>query len=162
MKREIKFRGKRLDNGEWIYGNVHFPNKLFTGVFICPDTTYGDVAPGMEDGDNFEEFKKHGAAIGHYHRVIPESVGEFTGLKDKNGKEIYEGDIVRFNEFYEGDYKQREGVAVIVWDEEGHSVCQVDKEDGEEFYICSTWDLSKNYGGEIIGNIYQNPELIKE
>ena len=150
MKREIKFRGKRIDTGEWIFGSLHIPNKLLRGVYICPDTTFGDLVPGFKDGDDFEEMAKLGCAIGRYHRVDIESVGQYTGLKDKNGQEIYEGDIVKIDEgdpvavSYENIYASfgiyRKGWAFLHYFHEA-----VEPED------C-----------EVIGNVHDNPELLKQ
>ncbi len=122
---EILFRGKRKNTGEWVYGDL----------------------VRLKDG---------GKSIPHiygYGEVIPETVGQYTGLTDKNGKRIFEGDIV-FTEH--GSIHEEDGNAVIEWDED--TARFVVKWDG---LIC---DFDNFYGHdlEVIGNIHDNPELLNQ
>jgi uncharacterized phage protein (TIGR01671 family) len=121
--REILFRGKRADNGEWVEGAYLHLN---TGNdYICDGTVWiGTLQPCKN-------------------RVIPRTVGQYTGLTDKNGNKIFEGDVVR-NDFY--------GIKKTVEWCNGFYYPFVAS---PEF---TAWD---NDECEVIGNIYDNPELLE-
>jgi hypothetical protein len=121
MNREILFRGKRVDNGDWVEGF------LVVGAF---------------EPEWYCIFNKDRK----FHQVEPESVGQFTGLLDKNGKRIFEGDLfmngqsLRVIEFHNGNY-----------------TCI--KPDRSEGILLSF--IVNNPKNTVIGNIHDNPELIE-
>lgn len=82
--REILFRGKHLDNGEWVEGHYHYANWYLPPSMKIVDTTHHILPIG------------HGDA----YKVAPETVGQFTGLLDGNNKRIFENDIVRTTAVY--------------------------------------------------------------
>jgi uncharacterized phage protein (TIGR01671 family) len=139
MNREIKFRGKCTQSRKWIYGYYfHIPKPVNVSQYF------------IQSGIN--RFS-----------VFPETIGQFTGSKDKNGKEIYEGDIVKriaeiFN-FEELDetkrYTNEEEVSVIEYRSNGFWV----KNEGFGWEGENLWDWEQM---EVVGNIFENPELLKE
>lgn len=140
---EILFRGKRVDNGEWIEGS------LISGAF----TTLGRdikyiLCPDKADYDCFEDFSEENGIF----EVITETVGQYTSFTDKNGTKIFEGDICR--KFKSGDCVSvawHGTMAGYVWSKR--------KENNR--YIFDFGDLfrvSDKY--EVIGNIHDNPELL--
>lgn len=138
--REILFRGQRADNGEWVYGSLLQINLKKT--FICDGTVWiGTLTPCK-----FE--------------VISDTVGQYTGLTDKDGKRIFEGDIVRIkgNPDYP-DYANVDYPALIAFLDGGF--CAIDgtiEEHAFRRYALARFDFDL----EVIGNIHDNPELLEE
>ena len=125
--REIKFRGKRLDNEEWLYGSLVILNGRY---FIFDDA--------------------------NRHEVDPTTVGEFTGLKDKNGKEIYEGDVIRSPLSEDKTRPHR------IFYHTGNAAFMGALVDRKELcYLRLDQDWIYKFGKEVIGNIHDNLELLK-
>lgn len=147
--RTIKFRGKNLYNNEWIFGDLIQYESGEMAIFSKKLSQYGYEATEM-----FNRSK-----------VIPETVGQFTGLLDKNGKEIYEGDIVEWLFFSHGCYGEQEHYlkGCIEW-HQGGFIFNVTKNDSENagFYAISDLNTDTESDVKILGNIYDNPYLIKE
>ena len=136
--REILFRGKRLDNGDWVYGYyVHIGPVSCQRAYIIPEY----------------------ASSLYVNEVDPSTVGQYTGLKDKNGKRIWEGDIIDAS----AEWWDASGPA-------GHSSPIIPVEWRE--YYCG-FDPFANYDCDcgvfiyannciVIGNIHDNPELLEK
>ena len=88
MNERYLFRGKRADNGEWVYGDL-IHRKIWSS----------DVCVIRASDDGFDAYVEY--------EVIPETVGQCTGLKDKNGKLIFEGDVVRTQPFSDKPYSSK-------------------------------------------------------
>lgn len=153
--REIKFRGKDVDSGEWRNGSL---------------TTYPNDRCEIVVFDDSEILE---------YEVDVESVGQFTGIHDKNGKEIYEGDVLFVREWKNlaigmFNYEERDLFSLedckgellyesqrVVYSEEG-SMCAGD------YYISTLWDKQDKrhrypiFEVEVIGNIHDNPNFLSD
>lgn len=135
--REILFRGKCVDNGEWVYGSYYH----------CCGTAYGATFIVVNDFGFIE--------------VIPHTVGQYTGLTDKNGKKIFEGDIIK---------KENQGKSVLEFGKADIDCCGCcykyhtivgfyRKWVGTDYVSADEEDYDDV---EVIGNIYDNKDLLKE
>lgn len=153
--REIKFRGKRVDNGVWVVGNLYLPNKLVSGVYICSDCTHVNFYPDLEDGDNINNYINTGIMLGGFFEVIPETVGQYTGLKDKEGREIYEGDVVKLDHWKSSDLFDYSKPFIVTYYEG-----EINFKQGE--FNNFKGSLNGMLSIEVIGNIHDNKELLNK
>lgn len=141
MKREIKFRGRNYD-GMWMYGYL-MPAPKPTIHLDC-DYSISVSPSALKSVDRM------------LYEVETNTIGQYTGLKDKNGKEIYEGDIVKvpYLDPIFGGVVNDMFVNIIVGYNKGSFVLEYDS--NLRVYISDLYDNI-----EIIGNIHDNPELLK-
>lgn len=148
--REVMFRGKRLHNGAWVYGfYVHF--KYLDGReehAICA----GDARSSVYNVYNF------------WREVCQETVGQYTGLKDKNGKKIFENDILKIAQtkngsFYFGIVKFGTYIDDFdINDIKEHIGFYIEEKYGITGILSPKHDEWDSY--KVIGNIFDNPELL--
>jgi uncharacterized phage protein (TIGR01671 family) len=123
--REIKFRGKAIEEAHSVHSHQHVKD----GEWL-----YGDLAQNKDKGVMW---------VDTWH-VIPSTVGQYTGLKDKNGKEIYEGDIVKADMLY-----------VIVFEEDWATFR------AKSIIGFGEMNMTFSRRMEVVGNIHDNPEMLE-
>lgn len=141
MNRPIKFRGKSIFDEEWLYGDLVLSSDMMRYAILVNDKNCYDEC-----------------------EVIPSTIGQFTGLYDKNGKEIYEGDILQADRF-------NASLCVVSWSTERATFAyrfyykkiddthEIDRKTSCEYTIGDWMKIEKDLA--IIGNIYDNPDLMK-
>ena len=140
--REILFRGKSIDSGEWVYGVP----------VIAKDNIADKDMTVLVDNPN-EIVPREGLPL--FEQIDPETVGQYTGLKDGNGTRIFEGDILIY--VVDGEYDVNEKYLVVFVDDEAAFKVR--------FYYIGKFacydDIAPCEKLEIIGNIHDNPELLE-
>ena len=140
MEDRYLFRAKRIDNGEWVigyYGVIGERNVIiekYTENYYCPDTCES----------------RHGNQI---HEVNSKTICQCTGLKDKNGKLIWENDILVG--YLDDMYPENATYAQVIWDKNGFYTKEKDSDD-----ISLMDEFDEKYF-EVCGNIFDNPELLE-
>ena len=151
--REILYRGKRIDDGAWVEGFFVAKADPLLGIMASFTLT--------------QEFDTNGTLRSNmdWHKVDPETVGQHTGLTDKNGKKIFEGDVFHLDDevvavviFQDGCFRLEEYGLRGAFTESGFDECG----GGWDVIDCSPIDWYTIKDMEIIGNIHDNPELLEE
>lgn len=135
--REILFRAKRTDNGEWVEGQY---------AYI--------LNPLTESGEPIKHLICNGTNIFN-DEIDPETICQYTGKTDEQGKKIFEGDIVGFIDLYstESGYSESSCLGKVIWSKEEccfHVTNRLSAESWEVLDECM-----------VVGNVFDNPELLK-
>ena len=154
--REILFRGKRIDNGQWVYGKLCNNTYGASKPIIITDSEYNDG----NDIDFEWEF------------VCPETVGQYTGLTDKNGKKIFEGDVLKYTrKNWHEPLSSKNGTDLIGFLEIYYDdTCSAFKywhyDENRKIFGSGFLSLQDSRAEEtiieVIGNVFDNPELLEE
>ena len=148
MEDRYLFRGKRIDNGEWVQGNL-----------VWSDDTDDDYKAVIIPTTNSNMFTRGGArgdlGFENWCRVDPSTICQRTGLKDKNGKLIWENDVVGFWDTYSTENGQAEMdcIGKVVWDDETISFQVTNRLYAESYEVLDECS--------VIGNKFDNPELLE-
>lgn len=148
--REILFKGKRKDNGEWVEGdlfhndNTNYPMTLIGGLILSRNKYTDEI-----DIDGYGLIE-----------VDPETVCQYTGLKDRNGKKIFEGDIVKIK-FREGRVGSLEKEYNYVVRYDG-SQASFEFEGHDELLGCPCLVQQNQHTFEVIGNVFDHKEFLNE
>lgn len=134
--RQIKFRGKDIETGEWIYGSLVQPIGQNPRVYV-------------------QDVKTEGVVSFFAYDVEESTVGQYVGWQDKNEVDIYEGDVLYFTIFDDNDHDtQHKGV--VNYD---ISTCYVECSEDEAYDL--DWVAAQDCEIEVIGNIHDNPKILK-
>ena len=146
MNREIKFRGKMIPENEWIFGTIlRIPAPLVCFGKSETDKYYIQFPDPRYMPDWNMPYKMVQG------EVNPDTIGQYTGLHDKNGKEIYEGDIIQYEDITKGLVRYSEEYAQYVLVDTGSVK--------DEFEPLGDYNMEVF---EIIGNEYDNPDLLEK
>ena len=148
--RDILFRGKRIDNGEWVEGQtIVVIHQDDNDLIFMPQHGEDVKADPMEGND-----RALTSIYGNYYQILPQTVGQYTGLTDKNGKKIFEGDILK-------EYGSAPEHSLMIIKNVGFG-CFI------EFYFHGEKHSTEQVGhtgwlsyDEVIGNIHDNSELLE-
>ena len=146
MEDRYLFKAKRLDNGEWVIGN------LITNVFFRLGQSIPYIlCPAKADYDCFEDFTEGNGIF----EVRPDTICQCTCLKDTDGKLIWENDVVVFWDTYSTENGQEEMgcIGKVVWDDETISFQVTNRLSSESYEVLDECS--------VIGNIFDNPELLE-
>ena len=148
MNREIKFRGKCLQSGKWVYGSLLVDNGLYTIYTPIPNDKMLTSPLGTE---------------GDWYQVDPKTVGQFTGITNFDKVKLFDSDILDFIVFDHNSAEYRHkgcivfsGSAFEIWSKPN---CAFFGNDGA---YRLDWVLSQDEEAKVIGNIHDNPELLEE
>jgi uncharacterized phage protein (TIGR01671 family) len=148
IMREILFRGKEARTGKWIEG------------YYCPCVISGfPASPCIIGKENLDK------GVWTPDRIIPKSIGQFTGLTDKNGKKVFEGDIIRIfsSDWWCGytDNRLEKEKCIVSYKENTACFEFYDGKFKLSFDEYLYHDSEKKYSLEVIGNVHDNPELLE-